>query len=195
MIERIHGRVEERGPDYVVLNLGAVSLRVMATNGTLSALGETGAAVSLLTHLYMREDLVVLYGFGSKEERDLFERLIAITGVGPRVAQSILSALAPSALRDAIEGEKVDALVRVPGIGRKTAQRVILELKGKLVPLGGPVAAPSASVPAESDLVSVLVGLGYSTSEVAEALRRIPSEEGLSDEDRLRAALRHFAAP
>jgi Holliday junction DNA helicase RuvA len=105
----------------------------------------------------------------------------------------MLSTMAPAALREAIERESVDALVRVPGIGRKTAQRVILELKGKLVPLGAPAAAISA--PADNDLVAVLVGLGYSAAEAGEALRSVPAREGLSDEDRLRAALRHFAAP
>lgn len=193
MIERIRGRVEERGADWVVVNLGVVSLRVHTTSTTLSTVGEVGAEVNLLTHLYQREDLLALYGFATREERELFLRLLGVTGVGPRAAQMMLSTLSPSALQQAIEGEAVDTLVRVPGIGRKTAQRVILELKGKLVPIGaGTVAAPS---PADSDLASVLIGLGYSAAEAAEALRSVPPKEGLSDEDRLRAALRHFATP
>lgn len=191
MIESIRGRVEERGDDWVVVDLGAVSLRVNTTHATLAEIGGHGPEVRLFTHLYLREDVVVLYGFSSKEERTIFERLLGVTGVGPRAAQAMLSALSPATLRDAIEGESVDALVRVPGIGRKTAQRVILELKGKLVPLGVP--ATAAPAPADSELIGVLVGLGYSAAEASEALRRVPAQEGLSDADRLRAALRHFA--
>lgn len=194
MIERIRGRVERRGDDAVILDLGPISLRVNTTSATLSNLPGQGGEASLLTYLYMREDLMVLYGFATGEERDLFERLITVTGVGPRAAQSMLSVLSPAAVYEAIEQEQVDALVRVPGIGRKTAQRVILELKGKLVPLGLPTAA-QAPAPVDSELVGVLVGLGYSAAEAAEALRSVPPREGVSDEDRLRAALRHFTSP
>ncbi len=195
MIERVRGRVEERGVDWVTLSLGPLSLRVNTTGTTLSALGDIGGEVVLLTHLYIREDLVVLYGFGTSEEREVFLRLIGVSGVGPRAAQLMLSVLSPAALGDAIEGEKIDVLVRVPGIGRKTAQRVILELKGKLVGIEAS-ATPGAAPPKQADgeLVGVLVGLGYSAAEAAEALRSVPPREGLSDEDRLRAALRHFAA-
>lgn len=193
MIENIRGRVAERGDDWVIVDVGVLSLRVNTTRGTLAALGGRGEELCLFTYLYLREDVVVLYGFGSREEREVFERLLSVTGVGPRAAQAMLSVLAPSALRQAIEAENVDALVRVPGIGRKTAQRVILELKGKLVPLGVPAVAPSS--PVDSDLIGLLVNLGYSAAEASEALRHVPAEEGLSDEDRLRAALRHFAAP
>ena len=193
MIERIRGRVEERGADWVVVNLGVVSLRVHTTSTTVAAMGEVGTEVNLLTHLYQREDLLALYGFATRDERELFLRLLGVTGVGPRAAQMMLSTLSPTALLQAIDGEAVDTLVRVPGIGRKTAQRVILELKGKLVPIGAvAVAAPS---PADGDLASVLIGLGYSAAEATEALRSVPPKEGLSDEDRLRAALRHFATP
>jgi Holliday junction DNA helicase RuvA len=200
MIERVRGRVEERGADWVTLGLGPISLRINTTGHTLGDLdrgegkAEGGAEVALLTHLYIREDLMTLYGFGTGEERDVFLSLIGVSGVGPRAAQLMLSVLSPTAVRDAIEGEQIDALVRVPGIGRKTAQRVILELKGKLAASGAstlPVAPPKQ---ADGELAGVLVGLGYSAAEAAEALRSVPPREGLSDEDRLRAALRHFAA-
>jgi Holliday junction DNA helicase RuvA len=193
MIERIRGRLDERSDDSVVIDLGAVCLRVHTTKSTVANVGQVGDPVTLYTHLYLREDAVALYGFGSQAERELFERLLGVTGVGPRAAQAVLSVLSPTALREAIDCENVDALVRVPGIGRKTAQRIILELKGKLVPLGtsrGP--APS---PVDGDLVNVMMGLGYSAAEASEALRGVMNLEGLSDEDRLRAALRHFAAP
>jgi Holliday junction DNA helicase RuvA len=200
MIERVRGRVEERGVDWVVVGMGPVSLRVNTTGSTLNALGEQDAAVTLLTHLYIREDIMALYGFGSREEREVFLRLIGVSGVGPRAAQLMLTVLSPDAVYEAIEGEKIDALTRVPGIGRKTAQRVILELKGKLVdlgPSGGDAASagapPTPSTSGDNELAAVLVGLGYSAAEAVEALRSVPPQGGLSDEDRLRAALRYFA--
>ena len=192
-MDRIRGRIEECGDDWVIIDLGAISLRVHTTHTTLAQIGPAGAEVTLYTHLYLREDVVAFYGFGAREERAAFERLLSVTGVGPRAALAVLSVLSPAALRETIESERVDALLRVPGIGRKTAQRVILELKGKLVPLGIPaLAAPAA---ADGDLVTVLVNLGYSVAEATEALRGVPGREGLSDEDRLRAALRYFATP
>jgi len=197
MIERVRGRVEERGIDWVVLGMGPISLRVNTTGSTLNALGEQDADVTLLTHLYIREDIMALYGFGSREEREVFLRLIGVSGVGPRAAQLMLTVLSPAAVYDAIEGEKIDALTRVPGIGRKTAQRVILELKGKLVGVGAPTSDASSggasSTSGDNELAAVLVGLGYSAAEAAEALRSAPPQGGLSDEDRLRAALRYFA--
>lgn len=190
MIERVRGRIEERGADWVVLGMGLISVRVQTTGTTIAALPEAGD-VQLYTYMHMREDALILYGFQGEDERVAFERLIGVTGVGPRAAQGLLSGLSPSALGDAIEQEHVDALVRVPGIGRKTAQRIILELKGKLVPLGlpTPVAAPR-----DNGLLSTLVGLGYSSAEAGEALRHIPEAEGASDEERLRAAFRHLSA-
>lgn len=200
MIERVRGRVEERGVDWVVVGMGPISLRVNTTGSTLNALVEQDADVTLLTHLYIREDIMALYGFGSREERDVFLRLIGVSGVGPRAAQLMLTVLSPAAVYDAIEGEKIDALTRVPGIGRKTAQRVILELKGKLVGVGAPTgdasgggASPASPTSRDNELAAVLVGLGYSAVEAAEALRSAPPQGGLSDEDRLRAALRYFA--
>ena len=193
MIESIRGQVEDSGEDWIIVSLGMVSLRINTTRATLSGLGSSTSDVCLFTHLYVREDLVVLYGFGTREERAVFERLIGVTGVGPRAAQAILSTLSTTSLQQSIDDENVDALIRVPGIGRKTAQRVILELKGKLAPVGtshGVVPAPP-----DGDLVGLLMGLGYSAAESAEALRQVSAQEGLSDEDRLRAALRHFASP
>ncbi len=194
MIERIRGRLEERADDSVVIDLGAVCLRVHTSKTTVANVGQIGDPVTLYSYLYLREDAVALYGFSSLAERELFEKLLGVTGVGPRAAQAVLSVLPPTALREAIDGENVDALVRVPGVGRKTAQRIILELKGKLVPLGTTLRGPAPSS-VDGDLLGVMMGLGYSAAEASEALRGVMNLEGLSDEDRLRAALRHFAAP
>ena len=193
MIESIAGRLAGAGDDWVVVDLGAVCLRVNTTRTTLANAGAEGGAVRLFTHLYLRDDLVALYGFGTLEEREVFERLISVTGVGPRAAQALLSSLTFTSLVSAIDDGDVDVLVRAPGIGRKTAQRVILELKGRLAPESD--GARPATVQANRDLIPVLMGLGYSAAEASEALQNVTTEEASSDEDRLRAALRHFSTP
>ncbi|MGH2346610.1 MAG: Holliday junction branch migration protein RuvA [Chloroflexota bacterium] len=192
MIEAIRGIVETCQPDTDVLRLGYVSIRVAVTAETARGL-RPGDHASLFTHLYLREDLVALYGFASAEERSLFEELMGVTGVGPKAALGFLSTFTPQGLRDAIEQEDLTRLIRVPGVGRKTAQRVVLELKGRLGAVGG--AAPTPVSPRDQDLVSVLSGLGYTAAEAAAALQH--SNEVASsgtDEDRIRAALGYFAA-
>jgi holliday junction DNA helicase RuvA len=192
MIEAIHGIVETCQPDAAVLRLGYISLRVAITAETARGL-RPGERVSLYTHLFLREDLAALYGFGSVEERSLFEDLMGVSGVGPKAALGFLSAFTPQGLRDAIEQEDLTRLTRVPGVGRKTAQRVVLELKGRLGAVGG--AVPTSVSPGDQDLLSVLSGLGYTSAESAAALQH--SKEVASsgtDEDRIRAALGYFAA-
>ena len=192
MIEAVHGIVEECRPDAAVLRLGYVSIRVAVTAETARAL-RPGDRASLFTHLYLREDLAALYGFAAAEERSLFEELMGVTGVGPKAALGFLSTFTPQGLRDAIEQEDLIRLTRVPGIGRKTAQRVILELKGKLAGVGA--VAPTPMSPRDQDLLSVLSGLGYTSAESSAALSY--SNEVASsgtDEDRIRAALGYFAA-
>ena len=193
MIEALHGVVETCEPDAAVLRLGYVSVRVGITAETAAVL-RPGERASLLTHLHFREDVLALYGFATAEERSLFGELLGVSGVGPKVAIGFLSAFTPPALREAIEQEDVTRLTRVPGVGRKTAQRVVLELKGKLAVVGAPVAAPLSA--RDQDLLSVLSGLGYSAAEAAAALRH-STEVAIagSDEDRLRAALGYFAGP
>jgi holliday junction DNA helicase RuvA len=193
VIESLRGQVETCAPDSTVLRLGSVSLRLGITAQTAHTL-RPGEQAELFTHLYMREDLLSLFGFASREERSLFEELLGVTGVGPKVALGLLSGFTPAGLRDAIEREDVTRLVKVPGVGRKTAQRVVLELKGKLVLSAG--ASPQAGQisPREQELMQVLSGLGYSAAEAAEAVHHSTevAEQG-SDEDRLRAALSYFA--
>jgi holliday junction DNA helicase RuvA len=192
MIEAIHGIVETCQPDAAVLRLGYISIRLAITAETAREL-RPGDRVSLFTHLFLREDLAALYGFASAEERSLFEDLMGVSGVGPKAALGFLSAFTPQGLRDAIEQEDLTRLTRVPGVGRKTAQRVVLELKGRLGAVGG--AAPTPISPRDQDLLSVLSGLGYTSAESAAALQH--SKEVASsgtDEDRIRAALSYFAA-
>jgi len=191
MIEALHGVVETCEPDAAVLRLGYISVRVGITAETARVL-RPGERASLLTHLHLRDDVMALYGFATTDERSLFEELMGVSGVGPKVALGFLSAFTPQALREAIDQEDVTRLTRVPGVGRKTAQRVVLELKGKLAAVGGTADSPLTA--RDQDLLSVLSGLGYTATESAAALRH-STEVAIAgtDEDRLRAALGYFA--
>ncbi len=193
MIESLRGLVEACSADSAVLRLGAISVRLGITAETARQL-KPGGQTELFTYLYMREDVLAIYGFATNEERSLFEELLGVTGVGPRVALGFLSAFTPSALREAIDGEDVARLIRVPGVGKKTAQRVVLELRGKLV-VAAPIGPAGQLSPRDQELVQVLVGLGYTSAESGEAVRHSKevAAEG-NDEDRLRAALGFFAA-
>jgi Holliday junction DNA helicase RuvA len=192
MIEALRGLVEACKADTVVLRLGGLSLRLGVTAETVRGL-RPGEHTELFTYLYMREDVLALYGFASREERGLFEELLGVSGVGPRVALGFLSAFSPSGLREVIEQEDMTRLTRVPGVGRKTAQRVVLELKGKLV-LSASAAPTSKPSPREQELVQVLAGLGYTTTEAGDAVRHSLEVAGEgTDEDRLRAALAYFS--
>jgi Holliday junction DNA helicase RuvA len=191
LIEALRGVVESCTADSAVLQLGPVSVRLGVTAETLRAL-RPGERAELHTFLYLREDVLALYGFATADERSLFEELMGVSGVGPRAAIGFLSVFTPSGLREAIEAEDITRLTRAPGVGRKTAQRVVLELKGKLTQVGG-LAATSTLSSRDQALLDVLAGLGYTTAEATEALRHSADAGAGSDEDRLRAALRYFA--
>lgn len=193
MIESVRGVVESCSADAAVLRLGSISVRVGVAGETLRAL-QPGRQAELFTHLYVREEVVALYGFGSQDERTLFEELMGVSGIGPRAALGFLSLFTPTGLREAIANEDVTRLTRVPGVGRKTAQRVVLELKGKLERVGGtaPAMPPSRQ---EQELIGVLTdSLGYSAAEASEALRSGDVAAAQTDEDRLRAAIRYIAS-
>jgi Holliday junction DNA helicase RuvA len=192
MIESLRGVIEIYSVDFAVIRLGNVSVRLGITAETARSL-RPGEPAELFTHLYMREDVLSLFGFATREERGLFEELLSVTGVGPRAALGFLSTFTPTGLREAIDAEDLTRLIRVPGIGRKTAQRVVLELKGKLVPRGSPAQANQLT-PRDQELIQVLSGLGYSPAEAAEAVRHGSEVAATgSDEDRLRAALSYFS--
>ncbi|HMC43519.1 MAG TPA: Holliday junction branch migration protein RuvA, partial [Acidimicrobiales bacterium] len=165
-------------------------------NGTLGAVGELGAPVFLHVHTAVREDAIVLYGFPTREERACFEALVAAHGVGPALALAILSVHSPAALRRIVLNDDVDALTEVPGVGKKTAARLLLELKSRLeLPdLGAELVAvgDGTALAAQAEVRAALAGLGYGADEVKEAVRALP-EDG-SVEEMLRAALRTLAA-
>lgn len=191
MIAGLKGRVERKLDDAVLVDVGGVIYRANTSSATLEEVGETGGTVRLFTHLFVREDQLALFGFASPEELRLFETLIGVSGVGPKLALAILSRVRPEALELAINAENAELLATVPGVGRKTAARLILELRGKLVP-SSEIAAGVPSQ-ADADVVAALRSLGYTTAEAHGALSRTPRDPDLAIEDRVLAALRELA--
>ena len=188
MIAGLHGVLEARTADSLIVEVSGVSYRVIAPASVLAA-GAVGDRVKLFTHLHVREDALTLYGFQSPQERTLFEQLLSVTGVGPKVALSLLSAYPVDTLRQAIASGDLDLLSRVPGIGRKTAGRLVVDLKGKLEP--GRLAGPLAST-VDGELLDALTQLGYTVAEAQSALQALPTDRTLPVEDRLRMALQYF---
>ncbi len=192
MIAGVRGRIEARGPDWLVVAVGGVSFRLAAPLSTTQRVGEVGAEVALQTHLHVREDGLALYGFLTADELELFQRLITVTGVGPALAINILSALPPDRLRAAIVSGNEPLLASVPRVGRKTAARIVLDLKGKL----GPAAQAAASgglVTAGDEVAEALATFGYAPAQIARALRELPDDSTLSTEDRIVLALQVLA--
>jgi holliday junction DNA helicase RuvA len=177
----------------VLVEVGGVGYRVLVPLSALAGL-DAGAPTFLFTHLHVRDDAMVLYGFPTRDERDTFEVLIGVTGVGPKLALGILSVHSPAALRRVLLDEDLDALVLVPSVGKRTAQRLMVELQARLeVPAISGSLDPRAETPsARADVRQALAGLGYAPDEVREALARLPDEGAL--EDLLRDALRLLAA-
>src|SRR6266540_1449313 len=167
MIASIRGSLLFIGVDHAVVETGGVGFLIYAPRNVLGALGEIGSEVRLYTHLHIREDLLALYGFASTDQRHLFETLLTVSGIGPKVALSLLSSAPADELRVTIAGGDTTRLARVPGIGKKTAERLVLELRGKLDIKGLPVAAGAtpALLAANSELSELLVSLGFSAAE------------------------------
>jgi holliday junction DNA helicase RuvA len=195
MIALLRGRLHSSGTDYVIVETGGVGYQAFVPRSIFGRIGQPGDEVLLHTHLHVREDALSLYGFISADQRALFEVLIGVTGVGPKVALNMLSAASPEELRTAIAREDTVLLARVPGIGKKTAARLILELKGKLITAGLVPATPGASagtIALNAELADVLTSLGYSASEAQTAIASLPADAPDDLEERLRLALQHF---
>jgi Holliday junction DNA helicase RuvA len=180
MIGRLIGTLAEKAPPQVLIDVNGVGYEVDVPMSSFFNLPGLGERVTLLTHFVVREDAQLLYGFLTHEERATFRQLIRISGVGPRTALSILSGLSVNELSQAVTQQQAGRLVKVPGIGKKTAERLLLELKGKL---GPDMAAPGATVAsdAQADIVQALMALGYNEKEAATALKALPPEIGVSD--------------
>jgi Holliday junction DNA helicase RuvA len=190
MIATLEGILEYRGDDSVVINVGGIGFRVYVSSPTLSQLGAVKGKVSLYTHLHVREDNISLYGFAYSEELTLFRSLISVSGVGTRLALSLLSALNPEKLVMAITSGDIDLLSQTPGIGKKMASRLVVELRGKLEKDWREVALPLA--PERADVLAALTGLGYSVTEATKAMSRLPDSEDLSLEEKIKMALQQM---
>ncbi len=190
MIAGLRGELDEVGPDYLLVNVGGVVFQVFASSSTLAGATTSGSpAISLHTHLQVREDALTLFGFTSRTELHVFQLLIGVTGVGPRIALALLSAIPAEQLLGVISSEDAARLSSVTGVGKRIAARIVLELKGKV----GQVAAgplPMASSATTTQLLAALTTLGYSGGEAADAVRSIPNLESLDLEEGLREALR-----
>ena len=184
MIGRIEGRLLEKNPPSILVDVGGVGYELDVPMSTLYALPGVGERVALLTHLAVREDAHQLYGFASGTERHAFRELIRISGVGARTALAVLSGLSVNELAQAVTLQESARLTRIPGIGKKTAERLLLELKGKLgADLEG-IGAPAAG-DSSTDILHALSALGYSDKEALLALKQVPAGSGVSDGIRL----------
>jgi Holliday junction DNA helicase RuvA len=198
MIASLRGTLIHIGVDHLVVETGGVGWLVYAPRSVLGAAGALGDQIFLHTQMIVREDAMTLYGFANVAQRSLFETLIGVSGVGPKVAMSLLSSGTPDDIRLAVAQGDTARLSRVPGIGKKTAERLVLELKGKVDLKGLPLAAGAgasatpAAVAVNSDLADLLVSLGYSGAEAAAAIGSLPADAPEDLELRLRLALRHF---
>ncbi|GAA5164427.1 Holliday junction branch migration protein RuvA [Viridibacterium curvum] len=189
MIGRLTGSLLEKNPPQILLDVGGVGYEVEVPMSTFYNLPGTGERVSLATHLVVREDAHILYGFGTEDERAAFRQLLKISGIGARTALAVLSGLSVAELTQAVALQESGRLTKIPGIGKKTAERLLLELRDKLAKTLPGVASGAIAVGnAQSDIVHALLALGYNEKEAAAALKNLPADIGVSDG--IRAALK-----
>ena len=189
-IASLKGTLEEKGRDFIVVDVGGVGYEVSVPGSTLSRLGGVGEPVALRIFTLVREETLQLFGFLSNEEREAFERLLGVTGVGPRGALSFLTHFSPGDLAAAVEARDAVALTRVQGIGRKTADRLVLELRGKLSATASAGYVPAPDLAFGDDAADVLLSLGYTAQEVATALASVPPIGAAAVEERIKLGLR-----
>ena len=191
MIASLRGRLDSIGADAAIINVGGIGFLVYMPTSDLSNLGAPGHEVKVFTHLHVREDNLSLFGFATPDELWLFETLMGVSGLGPKLALALLSALDPEQLTTAIATGNADMLDMVPGIGRKLAARIILELKEKIG--AGLVATTGAQAARENtDVLAALTSLGYSAAEAVKAAAALPADTDLDLEEKIRLALRYF---
>lgn len=187
MIGRLHGKLLEKNPPQILIDVSGVGYEVDVPMSTFCNLPEVGGELTLHTHFVVREDAQLLYGFATLAERAVFRALIKISGVGPKIALALLSGITVDQLKDAVDRGETGLLTKVPGIGKKTAERLVLELKGKLEGTGAATAAVPTSG-ARADVAAALIALGYSEREAAAATKKLP--EDCTVNDGLRLALK-----
>jgi Holliday junction DNA helicase RuvA len=193
VIGRLVGRLASKATDHVILDVGGVGYFVQIPLSTFYELPEAESPASLWIHTYVREDALALYGFLTERERSLFLMLIGVAGIGPRVALTVLSGMPPADLIEALRGADVRRLMAVPGVGKKTAERMVLELAEKVVRFAGEPSAPSTPAVAAEDVVSALVNLGYRRGDADRAVEAIGRTVAPGDfSDYLKLALKRL---
>ena len=191
MISSLQGKIESLGSDWAIINVGGIGFQVYMPTSALSTLGAVGTEVKMYTHLHLREDNVTLYGFNSADELALFQMLIGVSGLGPRLALAMLSSLSVEQLSMAIATGSTDLLTITPGIGKKVANRIILELKEKIG--AGWITTPATQLAQENtDVLAALTSLGYSAAEATRAVATLPVSSDLSLEEKIKLALQYF---
>jgi Holliday junction DNA helicase RuvA len=190
VIASVRGRIQSVGANEIVVEVGGVGLQVGVPLARLDEMPKIGGSIQLFTRLIVREDSLALYGFDTPETRQLFDQLIEVSGVGPRLALATLAHLSPDVLRQAIAQNQPEALARVPGIGRKTAEKIVFHLKDQMGSEAGGAVALSGL---DTEVLGVLTNLGYSLVEAQAAVQSIPDDAPEDIETRVRHALRYFA--
>ena len=192
MIAFVRGILTEKKPTHVVVDVQGVGFHLWIPLSSFEALGEVGERVHVLTYLHAREDLLQLYGFATAEERDLFLMLISVSGVGPRLAQGILSGIAVEAFKEAVRRQDIAALTTAPGVGKKTAERLVLELREKIGDaVEGRTVVTASTSPQAEEAVLALMSLGYKRPRALQAVQNLLRKEGaLTVEETVRQALR-----
>jgi Holliday junction DNA helicase RuvA len=190
MIASLQGHIASISADQVVLVVGGVGYRLLIPRGSIS--GTEGDALHLHTEMIVREDAITLYGFPTTAERDLFNLLNTVSGVGPKLALAVVSSMSLDGLRNAVTSGSPEMLTRVPGIGKKLAEKITFELKDKLRGSDGLIPAAAGFTDLNKDLLDALVGLGYSIAEAQSAIAAIPNDTPKDFSERLRAALQYF---
>ena len=192
LISAITGKIESKGPEYVDIIVSGVTFRISTPTSTIDRIGDSGDSVKLLTSLQLRQDSITMYGFATEEDRMAFEALININGVGPRLAIAVLSTFDAGTMAAAVQSEDTDSFKRVPGVGARTASRIVVELKGKL--------DQSWSIPGGAEIVDdvfdSLTSLGYSVQETRRAITSTNTGENdrLTTEEKLRLALQFLTS-
>jgi len=191
MIASVTGRLEARGDNHLILSVGGVGLKVFVPIIHLDKWPRPGQEVTLHTYLHVRESELTLYGFPDSDERSLFEMLMSVSGIGPKLALALLSSLSADALRGAVAHGRTEVLSQVPGIGPKTARRLIFHLQDKIALRMAPAAVPMLT-DIDAEVMGALTSLGYTLVEAQAALQSLPREEEMTLEERLHRALAYF---
>jgi len=191
MLASLHGKLEALGDNWALVNVNGVGFQVYMPTSTLSTLGSIGGEVHLHTHLVLRENTIALYGFTTAEELELFQILTGVSGMGSRLALAVLSTMNVEQVSMAIATGSIDLLTTVPGIGKKMAQRLIVELKDK-IGAGLVTTSTSQFMPENAEVISALISLGYSALEAGRSVATLPPSSGLNLEEKIKLALQYF---